>query len=102
MDGDQDNIRQVEEHDDGSCQDISPANKLSAEITEEISPSQHERWRDLVFDIQLRPQENDFLRANGYFTPPLLVPCRKGSTSLPWQVLESEDALDPSVLPRQE
>ncbi|KAF3499054.1 hypothetical protein F2Q69_00045769 [Brassica cretica] len=51
-------------------------NELSAEITEEISPSQHERWRDLVFDIQLRPQENDFLRANGYFTP-LLVPCRK-------------------------
>ncbi|KAJ0244023.1 RING/U-box superfamily protein [Hirschfeldia incana] len=69
MDGDRDNTRQVEEHDDGSCQDVSPANGVSAEITKEISPSQHERWRDLVFDIQFRAQENDFLRANGSFTP---------------------------------
>ncbi|KAL0736706.1 hypothetical protein Bca4012_012916 [Brassica carinata] len=72
MDGDQDNIRQVEEHDDGSCcQDVSPAvmNDVSAEITKEMSPSQHERWRDLVFDIQLRAQEDDILRANGSFTP---------------------------------
>ncbi|KAF8088587.1 hypothetical protein N665_0536s0036 [Sinapis alba] len=70
MDGDQDNIHQVEKHDD-----VSPAvmNGVSAEITEEnISPSQHERWRYLVFDIQLRAQEDvhdDFLRANGSFPP---------------------------------
>ncbi|KAF3568527.1 hypothetical protein DY000_02019897 [Brassica cretica] len=72
MDGDQDTTpRRIEEHDDGSCQDVSPAvmNGVSTEITEEISPSQHERWRDLVFDIQFRAQEDDFLTANGSFTP---------------------------------
>ncbi|KAH0861686.1 hypothetical protein HID58_089947, partial [Brassica napus] len=72
MDGDQDTTRRrVEEHDDGSCQDVSPAvmNGVSTEITEEISPSQHERWRDLVFDIQFRAQEDDFLTADGSFTP---------------------------------
>ncbi|CAN6867214.1 hypothetical protein Bca4012_047132 [Brassica carinata] len=73
MDGDQDTTRRrrLEKHDDGSCQDVSPAvmNGVSTEITEEISPSQHERWRDLVFDIQFRAQEDDFLTANGSFTP---------------------------------
>ncbi|KAF2537223.1 hypothetical protein F2Q68_00023484 [Brassica cretica] len=72
MDGDQDTTRRrLEEHDDGSCQDVSPAvmNGVSTEITEEISPSQHERWRDLVLDIQFRAQEDDFLTANGSFTP---------------------------------
>ncbi|KAJ4882335.1 RING/U-box superfamily protein [Raphanus sativus] len=71
MDGYQDNAHQVEEHDDGSCQD-GRLNDVSDEITKEISPSQHERWRDLVFDIQLRAQEDvhdDFLSANGSFTP---------------------------------
>ncbi|CAH8379357.1 unnamed protein product [Eruca vesicaria subsp. sativa] len=71
MDGVKDNNRQVEEHDDGSRQDVSPAvmNGVPEKITEEISPSQHERWRDLVLDIQLRAQDDDFLRANGSFTP---------------------------------
>ncbi|CAN7037007.1 unnamed protein product [Brassica oleracea var. botrytis] len=66
----------------GSRQDVSPAimNGVSAEITEEISPSQHERWRDLVFDIQLRTQEDahdDFLRANESFTPSTPSPVTK-------------------------
>uniref|UniRef100_A0A0D3EI59 RING-CH-type domain-containing protein n=1 Tax=Brassica oleracea var. oleracea TaxID=109376 RepID=A0A0D3EI59_BRAOL len=77
MDGDQDNTLQH-----GSRQDVSPAimNGVSAEITEEISPSQHERWRDLVFDIQLRTQEDahdDFLRANESFTPSTPSPVTK-------------------------
>ncbi|CAF2362272.1 unnamed protein product [Brassica napus] len=77
MDGDQDNTLQH-----GSRQDISPAtmNGVSAETTEEISPSQHERWRDLVFDIQLRAQEDahdDFLRANESFPPYTPSPASK-------------------------
>ncbi|CDY10384.1 BnaCnng02850D [Brassica napus] len=77
MDGDQDNTLQH-----GSRQDVSPAimNGVSAEITEEISPSQHERWRDLVSDIQLRTREDahdDFLRANESFTPSTPSPVTK-------------------------
>lgn len=44
----------------------------STEITEELSPSQHQRWRGLVSDIQSRAHEEahvDFLIANGSLTP---------------------------------
>ncbi|CAH8371181.1 unnamed protein product [Eruca vesicaria subsp. sativa] len=48
--------------------DISPA-IMDTEITREVSPSQHERWRCLVLDIELRAQED----ARGSFTPPSVV-----------------------------
>ncbi|KAF8045389.1 hypothetical protein N665_5039s0003 [Sinapis alba] len=51
--------------DDKTPQDISPA-IMDAEIRGEISHSQHERWRCLVLDIELRAQED----AHGSFTPP--------------------------------
>ncbi|KAJ0234884.1 hypothetical protein HA466_0270060 [Hirschfeldia incana] len=44
--------------DDKTPQDISPA-IMDAEITGEISQSQHERWRCLVLDIELRAQQED-------------------------------------------
>lgn len=50
--------------DDKTPQDSSPA-IMDAEITGEISHSQHERWRCLVLDIELRAQQED-----GSSTPP--------------------------------
>ncbi|KAL0728694.1 hypothetical protein Bca4012_024787 [Brassica carinata] len=52
--------------DDKSPKDISPA-IMDAEITGEISHSQHERWRCLVLDIELRAQEDAH---DVSFTPP--------------------------------
>ncbi|KAL1223121.1 hypothetical protein V5N11_000704 [Cardamine amara subsp. amara] len=57
-----------------SREDISPPlmNGDSAEITEELSQSQHQRWRGLVLDIQSRAHEDahgDFSRASGSLTP---------------------------------
>ncbi|CAN7120818.1 unnamed protein product [Brassica rapa subsp. narinosa] len=50
-------------------QDISPA-IMDAEITrEEISPSQHERWRCLVLDIELRAQEDSHGSKRFNFSP---------------------------------
>ncbi|KAH0861731.1 hypothetical protein HID58_089992 [Brassica napus] len=73
MDGEQDTTRrQVEEHENGSCQDVSRANGVSAEITEEISPSQHNTKGGGTLE-----QEDDFLRANGSFTLPTPSPVTK-------------------------
>ncbi|EOA20564.1 hypothetical protein CARUB_v10000877mg [Capsella rubella] len=68
MMGDKDNTRGVVEH--GSREDTSPAPMVGdcAEITEEISASQHRRRRVLEVDIPPRAYEDahgDFLRANG-------------------------------------
>ncbi|KAG7549318.1 Zinc finger RING-CH-type [Arabidopsis thaliana x Arabidopsis arenosa] len=62
---DKDKPREVVEH--RSHEDISPALMVggSSEITEMLSPSQHQRWRGLVLDIQSREGHGDFLRANG-------------------------------------
>ncbi|ESQ40218.1 hypothetical protein EUTSA_v10013453mg [Eutrema salsugineum] len=72
MDDDKDKTREVIEH--GSREDISPARMdgVSIEITETLSPSQQDRWRGLVLDIESREHEKthgDFLRANGSLTP---------------------------------
>ncbi|KAG7600988.1 Zinc finger RING-CH-type [Arabidopsis thaliana x Arabidopsis arenosa] len=62
---DKDKYREVVEH--WSCEGTSPALMVgdSTEITEMLSPSQHQRWRGLVLDIQSREAHGDFLRANG-------------------------------------
>ncbi|XP_010452187.1 PREDICTED: uncharacterized protein LOC104734335 [Camelina sativa] len=65
---DKDNTRGVVEH--RSREDTSPASMVGdcAEITEELSPSQHQRRRVLGIDIPSRAHEDahsDFLRANG-------------------------------------